>query len=292
MKITKAVIPCGGMGTRFLPITKAVPKEILPVIDTPVLGHIVSEAIDSGLTDILIVLGKGKEAIRHYFTPDPDLEQKMRDSGKAEFADILHKIGRGARITFATQKQPLGSGDAVLYAEEFCGAQPFCLAWGDDLIYAKNPVMGQLAQVYSQYGKNVLGVQTVLDDTIVKYGVADISGANQNPQDRVYKTRAIIEKPPLDKLPSRLAALGRYVLTPEIFNVIRRTPTGKGGELQLTDSLNILAGGGKVVSYDFIGKRYDMGDKLGSVCAIVDYAARSPDFGSAFKNWLSAWINS
>ncbi|MCL2798050.1 MAG: UTP--glucose-1-phosphate uridylyltransferase [Firmicutes bacterium] len=289
-KITKAVIPCGGLGTRFLPITKAVPKEILPIIDAPVLGHIVSEAIDSGITDILIVLGKGKDAIRAYFTPDKELEKRLRDAGRTENADMLEKIGQGARISFAVQEKPLGSGDAVLHAEKFACGEPFALAWGDDLIYSEdNPAMGQLISAYERCGANILGVQTILTNDIIKYGVADIGGGA--PDGRIYPCVGIIEKPPLDKLPSRLAALGRYILTPRIFDVIRKTPTGKGDELFLTDALNILAQVGEVRVYDFIGKRYDMGDKYGSVLATVDYAVRNKVFGARFKTFLKDYVD-
>ncbi|MCL2797270.1 MAG: UTP--glucose-1-phosphate uridylyltransferase [Firmicutes bacterium] len=337
-KITKAVIPCGGLGTRFLPITKTIPKELLPVIDMPVLGYIVAEAVDSGITDVLIVLGRGKEAIRDYFSNNSDLEKVLRDAGKTEYADMLLKIGRGARIRFAVQQKPLGSGDAILYAEEFAAGEPFALAWGDDLIYSEsNPVMGQLMAAYGLCGANIIGVQQILTDNIVKYGVADVwsqitnaddnrvtngdvpmlgeyrrSGGNRRKdastgspiagverrlgEDRrinpggLYTCFGIVEKPPLDKLPSRFAALGRYILTPEIFDVIRNTPKGSNGELQLTDSLNSLARAGKVCVCDFIGKRYDMGDKLGSVLAVVDYAARDKVFGAQFKAFLKDYV--
>jgi len=286
--IKKAVIPCGGMGTRFLPITKSVPKEILPVIDTPVLGHIVNEAIDSGITDILIILGKGKEAIKSYFTPDPELEKKLRDKGNDAFADIVRKIGENARISFEVQQKPLGSGDALLYAEKFVAGEPFCLAWGDDLIYADSPVMGQLIKAFEAKKASILGVQTLLTDNIVQYGVADTGGVCLD-ADRCAPVKAIVEKPSLDKVPSRLAALGRYVLTPDIFDLIRKTPVAKNGELQVTDSFNFMAEQGKLFAYDFIGKRYDMGDKLGSVCAIVDYAARDKNFGEAFKQFIKEY---
>jgi len=289
-KITKAVIPCGGMGTRFLPITKAVPKEILPIIDTPVLAYIVKEAIDAGITDILIIMGRGKEAIRHYFTPDPYLEKKLREKDNHDLADLVAQIGKGANISFKTQEKPLGSGDALLYAEQFTNYEPFCLAWGDDLMYADTPVLGQLMAAYDTHQASILGVQTVLSDDIVKYGVADPSGKSLNATTRSVQISGIVEKPPLDKLPSRLAALGRYVLTPEIFDIIRNTPTGAGGELQLTDSLNTLARLGKLYAYDFIGKRYDMGDKFGSACAVVDYAARDKNYGARFVAFLKEYV--
>lgn len=280
--ITKAVIPCGGLGTRFLPITKAVPKEILPVIDTPVLGYIVSEAIDSGITDIMIVLGRGKESIRNYFTPNSELIEHLESVGKKEYADILRKINRGANIVFAVQEKPLGSGDAILKAESFTGSDAFALAWGDDLMYSEKPVMGQLMSAYGKFGSTVLGVKYWAGDDIVKYGVADVGESDG----RAYKCRGIVEKPPLDKIPSRLAALGRYILTPDVYDGIRRTAPGHGGELQLTDTLNAMCKNGNVYAYDFEGIRYDMGDKFGSVQAIIEYALRSEEFGEKTKNYL------
>lgn len=287
--IKKAVIPCGGLGTRFLPITKAVAKEILPVIDTPVLGHIVNEAINSGITDILIVLGKGKDVIREYFTPNKDLEKKLRDDGKTEFADIVSNIANNCNITFEVQQKPLGSGDAVLYAEKFTKNEPFVLSWGDDLIYSEKPVMKQLMDSFDKYKSTVLGVQTVLTDDIVKYGVADIGGQNAV-EERTYKCYGIVEKPSIDKIPSRLCALGRYILTSDIYDTIRNTKTGAGGELQLTDSLNMIAKDGKAYAYDFEGKRYDMGDKFGSICASIDYGVRDASYGNRLKEFLKEYV--
>jgi len=274
------------MGTRFLPITKAVPKEILPIIDTPVLGHIVSEAIDSGITDILIITAKGKDAIKTYFSPNPDLSKRLRDNGNAAYADIVDKIANGARISFSTQLNPLGSGDAVLYAKDFTRKEPFCLAWGDDLIYnEKLPVMGQLMAAHKKQPSTILGVQSVNTDDIVKYGVADTKGASID-SNRLAQAYSIVEKPPLSALPSRFAALGRYILQPDIYDLIVKTPLGKNGELQLTDTLNTVAAQGNLYICDFIGKRYDMGDKFGACVATVEYALRDKIFGSRFKEYL------
>lgn len=286
-KVTKAVIPCGGMGTRFLPITKAVPKEILPIIDTPVLAHIVNEAIDSGITDILIVLGRGKESIREYFSPNPELEEALSKSGKTDFLQIVKNTYGRANIRFEYQPKPLGSGDAVARAKGFTGNEPFVLSWGDDLIYGANPVMGQLLGAYEKTGKNILGVQTVNTDDIVKYGVASVCGG----EGRLYDCNSIVEKPPLNKLPSRLAALGRYVLNPEIYEQISQLKSNKG-EIQFTDALNALAQQGRVCAYDFEGRRYDMGDKFGALQASVEYGLRSPEYGEAFKEYLRNLVDS
>lgn len=281
-KITKAVIPCGGMGTRFLPITKAVPKEILPVIDTPVLAHIVNEAVDSGITDILIVLGRGKTAIKRYFTPTPQLEDALQKAGKTEFLEIVKKTYGRANISFARQEKPRGSGDAVRMARKFTGSDPFVLAWGDDLIYAQTPVMRQLMDCCERTGKSVLGVQTVADDSIVKYGVAAVGAADG----RTYECLSVVEKPPLDALPSRLAALGRYVLTPAIYAEIDKLKPAAGGELQFTDALNALCAREGVYAYDFEGRRYDMGDKFGAVQATIEYGLRSRDMGNNLRAYL------
>ena len=282
-KITKAVIPCGGMGTRFLPITKAVPKEILPIIDTPVLAHIVNEAVDSGITDILIVLGRGKSAIKQYFTPTPSLEEALQKAGKLEFLEIVKKTYSRANVSFIKQDKPRGSGDAVRKARKFTGNEPFALAWGDDLIFAEKPVMRQLIDAHEQTGKSILGVQTVPTDDIVKYGVAEVGEQNG----RTYACRGVVEKPPLSRLPSRLAALGRYVLTPDIYRKIDGLRPDAGGEIQFTHALNELCKDGKVCAYDFEGRRYDMGDKYGAEQATVEYGLRSPEFGEKLRAYLT-----
>jgi len=283
--ITKAVIPCGGAGTRFLPITKAVPKEILPLVDTPVLGHIVTEAIDSGITDILIIYAPGKEAIKNYFTPNPTLVKRLRDKGNNSYADMLEKIGQGAKISFDIQQKPLGSGDAMLYAEKFTKNEPFCLAFGDDLIHAQMPVMGQLINAYNKTNATILGVQTIEGQGIEKYGVVDTKGSSLD-SNRIVKAYDIIEKPKFKDAPSKLAALGRYILTPEIYPIIKKLPIAADGELQLTDAFRVLGKENKLYAYDFIGKRYDMGDKLGASIAYVEYALRSSEFGKEFKEYL------
>lgn len=281
-KVTKAVIPCGGMGTRFLPITKAVPKEILPIIDTPVLSYIVEEAIDSGITDIMIVLGRGKDAIKQYFTPSPQLEESLSAQGKTDLLKGVQKIYSRANIVFATQEKPLGSGDAVMQARKFTGDRPFALAWGDDLICSEQPVMGQLISAYETTGRSILGVQTLETDDIVKYGVAKVGER----RGRIYDCLSIVEKPPLDALPSRLASLGRYVLTSDIYDRIAELKPGLGGELQFTDALNSQCRHSGVCAYDFIGRRYDMGDKFGSVQATVELGLKSPEFGDKLRAYL------
>ena len=215
-KVSKAVIPCGGLGTRFLPITKAVPKEILPIIDTPVLGYIVEEAVQSGITDILIVLGKNKEAIKQYFTPSSELEDKLLKAGKEEYVQLLKRITEKCEIHFTYQKEPKGSADAVYQAKSFTGKEPFCLAWGDDLIVnEQKPVMKQLIEAYEKYNTPILGVQHFDGDDIVKYGVARITESFGN----AHLCAEIVEKPSLAEIPklSRLTSLGRYVLDDRVY---------------------------------------------------------------------------
>ncbi len=281
-KITKAVIPCAGMGTRFMPITKAVPKELLPIIDTPVLSYIVNEAKDSGVTDILIVISPQKENIRNYFTSDKALENKLIESGKADVADILKGITEGINVSFAYQNEPKGSGDAVYKAKEFVGNDPFYLAWGDDLIVNSVPVMKQLGEAFDQSGATIVGVQTMLSDDIVKYGVGDVTKS----EGRLHYLKGIVEKPPLNKLPSRLASLGRYALSSEIFDFIEKTPIGKNNELQFTDTLALMCKESKVCAYEFEGKRYDMGDKFGAMQAYTEFALKSAEFGDKYKEYI------
>ena len=283
-KITKAVIPCGGMGTRFLPITKAVPKEILPIVDTPVLDYIVQEAVDSGVTDILIVINKHKESIKNYFTPSPELEDKLAALGKTDYVKLLKNIYSRAEISFVYQESPLGSADAVYQAKDFTGKEAFFLAWGDDLIVGEKPVMAQLAEGYYRFGVPILGVQYFEGDDIVKYGVARISDS----EGKAHKCESIVEKPSLDKIPSRLASLGRYVLDERVYFAIENTPVGKGGEYQLTDTLNLMCSDPGVYAFEFDGRRYDMGDKFGAVTADVEFALKSPEYGERFRKYLKA----
>lgn len=286
MKITKAVIPCGGMGTRFLPITKSVPKEILPIIDAPVLSYIIDEAADSGITDVMLVLGPGKDAIKNYFSPNPALEDVLNNAGKPELAALINGISKKVNIVYGYQPKPLGSGDAVLKAEAFTGKEPFCLAWGDDVINACPPVMAQLISAYDSANSHIVGVQYWQGDDIIKYGIAKLFDQTGS---QLFRCAGFIEKPPLNQIPSRYAALGRYLLTAEIYDEIRCTKPGKNGELQLTDAVNSLCVKSKVYAYDFKGIRYDMGDKLGSIKAIVEYGLKR-EFGKELKEYLKSLI--
>ena len=280
-KITKAVIPCAGMGTRFMPITKAVPKELLPVIDTPVLSYIVNEAKESGVTDVLIVISPQKEEIKRYFTRDEELERKLLTAGKEDVVQLLRGITDGLNVCFAYQNEPKGSGDAVLKAKEFVNGEPFYLAWGDDLIDGM-PVMKQLGEAYEKTNTSIVGVQVMDSDDIVKYGVCKVKSSDG----RLHELSDIVEKPAIDKIPSRLASLGRYALSPTIFDFIEKTGVGKGNELQFTDALATLCKESKLYAYEFEGKRYDMGDKFGAMQAYTEFALKSEEFGEKYREYL------
>lgn len=283
--VKKAVILCGGLGTRFLPITKAVPKEMLPIIDRPVVDYIVDEAVNSGIKDILIIISPNKDCIKEYYQPNRELSDKLRSGGKNDYADIIDAISQKANISFDVQYTPKGSGDALLIAQDFVGGEPFVLMLGDDVIYNDQyPVAKQLIDCYQKYQKTVLGVQRRQPPEIFRYGVID---AIEQLEENAYSMKGILEKPSsVDQLTSDLAALGRYVLTPEIFDVLKETPLGLNNELQLTDGINILAKQSGAIACVFEGRRYDMGNKLGSLEAITEYALRNEEFGQAYKEYL------
>ncbi len=286
--ISKAVIPCGGMGTRFLPITKALPKELLPIIDKPCLAYIADELVDSGISEIMIITAPGKTAIEKYFKFDAELEDTLMKAGKIKEAESLRKISQRAEISFVCQMEPKGGGDAIYLARDFVGKNAFALALGDDLVYSPdNPATRQLAEAYERTHKTIIGVQEWLTDDIVNYGVADIDSSDG----RLHKCKIIKEKPPLNELPSRLACLGRYIITSDIFDILRTQKPGRNNEIQLTDALNSLCLTEGAYVYEFEGRRYDMGDKFGALTANVEFGLRS-EFGARFKDYLSDLIKS
>jgi UTP--glucose-1-phosphate uridylyltransferase len=265
-----------------MPITKVFPKELLPIIDTPVLSFIIDEAANSGITDVLLVISPLKEDIRKYFTPNSELEEKLVKAGKLDVVELLRSVYAKVNITFAYQNSPLGSGDAVYQAKSFTGDEPFCLAWGDDLICADKPVMSQLISAYEKYDSTIIGAQYMASDEIVKYGVADILSSDG----KAHLLRGIVEKPALTNLPSRIASLGRYVVKPEVYATIENTSKGRGGEIQFTDALNATCAKSSVYAYEFEGKRYDMGDKFGSLTAQTEFALKNPEFGEKYRAYI------
>lgn len=283
MKIRKAVIPAAGFGTRFLPATKATPKEMLPIVDRPTIQYIVEEALESGIEDILIISGHAKRAIEDYFDSAPILERSLEKSGKYDLLKMVQETA-DIRVHYIRQRQMRGLGDAILTAKAFVSGEPFAVLLGDDVVYhPKKPALKQLIDVYDEYGRTVLGCQTVPHEKVSSYGIV---AGSQLDNHRILKVSDMVEKPNPEEAPSDLAVLGRYVITPQIFDILERTKPGKGGEIQLTDALKELAQHEAVFAYDFKGKRYDLGDKLGFLKAQVEFALRRDDLGGAFKAYL------
>ena len=271
MKITKAVIPAAGFGTRFLPATKAMPKEMLPIIDTPTLQYIVKEAVDSGITDILIIIGKNKKCIEDHFDRSVELEDLLVKGGKSRELKMVRDIADMAHIYYVRQKEMNGSGNAILEAEAFVGNEPFAVMFGDDLIYNESkPCLKQLIDAYETTGKSIVGVQEVPREEAPKYGII-VPGRTKG---RYTEMNGIVEKPSIDELPSTYAGLGRYILKPEIFDIIKRSKPHANGEVYITDAILETIDIDGVYAYDFEGRRYDIGDKEGYLEATVEYALR------------------
>ncbi len=287
MKVKKAIIPAAGLGTRFLPVTKAVPKEMLNIVDKPALQYIVEEVVASGIEEILIITTRNKETIQNHFDKSFELEAKLAESGKNEMLSEVVKISDMADIHYVRQKEPKGLGHAVGCARTFVGDEPFAVLLGDDIVYSEGkPCLRQLVEVYEKYGDSVLGVQTVPHEETSKYGIV----AGEKIGDRTYCVTDMIEKPSPKEAPSDMAILGRYVLDSDIFEIIRNTPKGKGGEIQLTDAMKILLRSHRMIAYDFIGRRYDTGNKQGYLEATVEYALRHPGVKDAFGEYLKSLV--
>lgn len=274
-KITKAIIPAAGLGTRFLPATKSIPKEMFPIIDTPTLQHIAQEAKESGITDLGIIVSAEKPCITHHFSIDELLEKRLKSVGKFEEAQMVRDIANMINVTFIFQNKPKGLGHAIHCAKDFINGEDFAIMLGDDLVINQNgkPVLAQLLDVYEEKHASVLGVQKVPENDVNKYGIvnpAKIGG-------RLVLAKSVIEKPDQKDAPSNFAVLGRYVLTNRIFDILERIKPGKGGEIQLTDAIDVLMQEEEIYAYDFEGKRYDIGDKFGYVKATIDFALNRED---------------
>lgn len=267
MKIKKAVITAGGLGTRLLPATKAVPKEMFPIVDKPAIQYIAEECAAAGITDILIVTARGKTAIEDHFDRSPELEAKLSESGKTVLLEEIKGISSAARFTFVRQPFQTGLGDAVLCAESFVGGEPFAVLYGDDVIIGDDPAIGQLARAYEKYGKSVVGINRVPREDICKYNSMKLEPMDES---RLYAVSDMIEKPQRGEEFSDFAVLGRCILEPNIFDILRRTPKGKGGELQLTDAMRETAVSDGMIGVDFTGKRFDMGSRLGIIKASLE----------------------
>jgi UTP--glucose-1-phosphate uridylyltransferase len=283
VKVNKAVIPAAGLGTRFLPATKAQPKEMLPLVDKPAIQYVVEEAVRAGITDILIVTGRGKRTLEDHFDRSYELEGSLETAGKHDDLKVVRAISEMASIHYIRQSHPAGLGDAVAHAEHHVGGEPFAVLLGDDIVDASDPLLDRMIGVYERYGRSVIAVQEVRRDEINLYGAIKPEWV----EDDLARVVDIVEKPAPPDAPSNLAAIGRYVLTPEIFDAIRETTPGAGGEIQLTDALASLAREQAVYAYRFEGSRFDIGKKLDYLRATVELAVSREDIGPEFRTFLA-----
>lgn len=284
MKVRKAIIPAAGLGTRFLPATKAQPKEMLPIVDKPTIQYIVEEAIASGIEDIIIVSGRSKRAIEDHFDKSYELEETLLKKNKLELLEQVQAISNMANIHYIRQKEALGLGHAIACAKSFIGNEPFAVLLGDDLVQSEKPCLKQLIEVFDRYHSSLVGVQPVADEDVSKYGIIAPNGEEIAPG--VISVQSLIEKPKKEDAPSNYAIMGRYILRPEIFDILETLPPGEGGEIQLTDAINELNRVQAVLAYHFDGNRYDVGDKFGFVKATIDFALQRDDIKDDVRKYL------
>ncbi|WP_091349590.1 UTP--glucose-1-phosphate uridylyltransferase GalU [Anaerobranca gottschalkii] len=283
MSVRKAIIPAAGLGTRFLPATKAQPKEMLPIVDKPTLQYIIEEAVQSGIEEILIITGRNKKSIEDHFDKSVELELELESKGKHDLLEEVRRISDMVNIHYIRQKEPKGLGHAIYCAKSFIGNEPFAVLLGDDIVYhPEKPCLKQVIEAYEEYKTTILGVQEVAREDVNKYGIID----GKHIEDRVYKVKDLVEKPTVEEAPSNVAILGRYIISPAIFGILEHTKPGKGGEIQLTDALKELAQKEAMYAYNFEGRRYDVGDKLGFLEATVDFALRRDDLREGFLKYL------
>jgi UTP--glucose-1-phosphate uridylyltransferase len=286
-KVRKAVFPAAGLGTRFLPATKAQPKEMMPLVDKPLIQYGVEEAMHSGVQNIIIVTGRGKTAIEDHFDVSFELEHLLESRGKKDLLNIVRSVSDMINVAYVRQKEALGLGHAVLRARELVASEPFSVILSDDVIHSEVPALRQLLDVYDFYGASVVALMEVPGDAISSYGVVDAEPVSHNGgKDRLFRIRNMVEKPKAAEAPSNLAIIGRYVLTPEIFDSIESVEPGSGGEIQLTDALKYLLRSRPIYGYKFEGTRYDAGDKLGFLKATVEFALKRGDLGAEFRQYL------
>jgi UTP--glucose-1-phosphate uridylyltransferase len=285
-KIRKAIFPAAGLGTRFLPATKAQPKEMLVLVDKPIIQYVIEEAVASGLTSIVIVTGKGKNSIEDHFDVSHELERMLEQRGKTELLEQVRSISSMINVSYVRQGEQLGLGHAVLMARDLVGDEPFAVMLGDDIIDGVVPCMKQMINVFESYGGPVVAVQQVPRSEISAYGVID--GEPEGETGRLYRIRDMVEKPLVEEAPSDLAIIGRYILTPDIFDALEETPRDKGGEIQLTDALRKLKESRPLYGYQFEGVRHDAGNKLGFLRATVEFALKREDLGGPFREYLKS----
>jgi UTP--glucose-1-phosphate uridylyltransferase len=282
MKVRKAIIPAAGLGTRFLPATKAQPKEMMPIVDKPAIQYIVEEAVASGIEEILIITGRNKRAIEDHFDKSVELEDELYNNNKEELLKVVKDVSNMADIYYIRQKEPKGLGHAISRAKNFVGNEPFAVMLGDDIVDSRVPCLKQLMNCYDKYKTSVLGVQPVNKSQVSKYGIVN----GMEIENKVYKVNNMIEKPKVEEAPSNIAILGRYIITPEIFEILERTKPGKGGEIQLTDALKELSKQESIYAYSFEGIRYDVGDKLGFLKANIEYALKRDELKEDLLSYL------
>ena len=282
MKIKKAIIPAAGLGTRFLPATKSIPKEMLPIVDKPTIQYIVEEVIASGIEDILIITGRNKSSIEDHFDRAIELEDNLEETNKRELLEEVRKISKMINIHTVRQKSPLGLGHAVYCAKSFVGNEPFAVLLGDDVVDSQKPCLKQMIEMFEQYNSTILGVQPVAWENVNKYGIVSGDKISHN----IYTVKDLVEKPSKENAPTNIAILGRYIITPKIFEILENTNKGVGGEIQLNDGLKALCNIEEVFAYTFEGRRYDVGSKIGFLEATVDYALKREDLRDEFKAYL------
>lgn len=282
MRIRKVVIPAAGLGVRFLPATKAQPKEMLPIIDKPTIQYIIEEAVNSGIEQILIITGRDKKSIEDHFDKTPSLERHLAEKGNTKLLEVVEHISNLADIYYVRQKEPRGLGHAVYCARQFVGDEPFAVMLGDDIVSSSVPCLKQMMDLYEELGGGIIAVQEVLEAEVNKYGILDAEPV----KDRVFRIKDLVEKPSPEVAPSRLAIMGRYIIPPGIFSVLEKTAPGAGGEIQLTDALKVMAAREPMYGYAFQGRRYDVGDKLGYLQAMVEFALGREDLAADFRAYL------
>ena len=287
-RVRKAVIPAAGLGTRFLPATKALPKEMLPIVDIPTIQYIIEEAVNSGIEEILVITNSNKHCMENHFDKSYELEERLNNSGKTKEVKMINDIANLANIYYVRQKEPKGLGHAILCAKSFIGDEPFAILLGDDVVVNKNskPALKQLIDAYQGVGASVVGVQTVSEQQVHKYGIVEPDKRHKTKNERLVKLSGMVENPKAEDAPSNYAVLGRYVLTPEIFPLLETQGTGAGGEIQLTDAICRLLDTQAVYAYDFEGIRYDVGDKFGFIKATIDFALDRDDLKDDVRAYI------
>jgi UTP--glucose-1-phosphate uridylyltransferase len=286
MKVRKAVFPAAGLGTRFLPATKAQPKEMLPLVDKPIIQYGVEEALAAGCNQIIIITGRGKQAIEDHFDVSYELETMLEQKKKTDLLQIVRQISDMIHVAYVRQKEALGLGHAVLMARELVGNEPFAVLLADDVVDAQVPCLKQMMQVFDETQSSVVATQVVEGSAISAYGVLEVKPTNGRFKDRLFEIKNMVEKPKPEEAPSNLAITGRYILTPAVFDTLSETQLGSGGELQLTDGMRLLLKKEKIYAYVYEGKRHDTGDKLGFLKATVEFALKRPDLGEEFRQYL------